>query len=133
MRRERVALRMIGCQLDERQEDRQADQRRQEQPCRPAQEPAVREPRRDERAGQPGIGEVVDPGQPRALRLVGREAGHDVTRDLLGQGPVDRITRIDERRGRVEAMARLDLHEPRSDAGVDLEHARERDLATESS
>ena len=49
----------------------------------------------------------------------------------MRERPVVGIARIGERGRRIEPVARLDVHEPRADPGVDLEHARERDLAAD--
>ena len=130
--RESAALGMGRSQLDERQEDQQPDQRRDEQPRGPAEEPAVRESGCDERAGEAAVGEIVDPGEPRAVRLVARDAGPMSRATCSAERPVVGITGIAERSGGIEPVSRFHLHEPRADAGVDLEHARERQLRRRS-
>ena len=102
-------------------------ERGQREPRGPAEQPPVREPRRDERAHVGRI-RVLDALQP--LLLVGadvREAREHLPLEVHRERMVVGIARVGERGRGVELMAGLDAHHAHADARVDLEHARERD------
>ena len=63
--------------------------------------------------------------------LRARDARADLAHQVLRERAIVGIAGIDERRRRIEAVAGLDVHEAAADSGVDLEDARERDLAAE--
>ena len=125
------SLRAAGRERGDREEDREQREHGQREPRGPAEQPAVREPRRDERTHVGRVG-VLDAFQPLVRRVADvREAREHLAFEVHDERVVVGIARIGERGRGIELVPGLDPNDPHARAGVDLEHARERDGPTD--